>query len=248
MILETIPVVGLGAVVPPLGYLARIRAHCDEAEALWIADEVLTGFGRVGALFGWQRIGERRAPNGTTPDSAARPDVIVFGKGAGAGFAPLAGVLVNDRVARALDAEGFTHYQTYGGNPIACAVGRRVLRAMAEEMLYESVRAAEPWLEDALRPLRDLRAVRQVRGIGYLWGVDLVEDRRSAHPFARERRVAERIAESCRDRGVLVHAGTSSADGDSGDFLLIAPPLVTRKGDFKTIAEALSAAISGVLG
>jgi adenosylmethionine-8-amino-7-oxononanoate aminotransferase len=246
MILETIPAAGLGAPVPALGALSSIRAQCDEAGALWIADEVLTGFGRVGALFAWQRLGERHAPNGSTPDSGARPDVIVFGKGAGAGFAPLAGVLVADGVARTLDAAGFTHYQTHGGNPIACAVGRRVLQAMAEEMIDASVRAAEPWLEDELRQLLELRSVRQVRGIGYLWGIELVEDRRSGRPFPRERQVAERVAESCRDRGVFVHAG--AADGDPGDFILIAPPLVTRRDGFKTIAETLSAAISSVVG
>ena len=248
IIFETVPAVGLGVAVPQLGFLAHTRAQCDESGALWIADEVLTGFGRVGALFAWQRLGERRAPNGSQPDSGARPDVIVFGKGAGAGFAPLAGVLVTDRVAQALDAEGFTHYQTYGGNPISCAVGRRVLRAMVEEMTEASVRATEPWLEDELRPIQGLRSVRHVRGLGYLWGVELLEDRRTSRPFARERRIAERVAESCRDRGVLVHAGTGCVVGELGDFILVAPPLVARKSDFKTIAEALSGAISSVAG
>ena len=248
MILETIPAVGLGAPVPHLGFLSHIRSQCDESGALWIADEVLTGFGRVGALFAWQRLGERRAPNGAKPDAGARPDLIVFGKGAGAGFAPLAGVLITDSVAQALDGDGFTHYQTYGGNPIACAVGRRVLRAMVEEMIEASVRAAEPWLEDELRQLQGSRSVRQTRGLGYLWGIELVDDRRSGRPFPRERRVAERITESCRDRGVLVHAGTGSVDGERGDFILIAPPLVSHKGDFKTIAETLSGAISSVAG
>ena len=248
IILETIPAVGLGVSVPQLGFLSHIRAQCDESGALWIADEVLTGFGRVGALFAWQRLGDRSAPNGAAPDSGARPDLIVFGKGAGAGFAPLAGVLIDDRVARALDADGFTHHQTYGGNPISCAVGRRVLRAMVEEMLEASVRATEPWLEDELRQLQGHRSVRQVRGLGYLWGVELMEDRRSGHPFPRERRVAERVAEACRDRGVLVHAGTGSVDGERGDFIIVAPPLVARKSDFKIIAESLSGAISAVVG
>jgi adenosylmethionine-8-amino-7-oxononanoate aminotransferase len=246
MILETIPAAGLGAVVPPLGFLSRVRAQCDEAGALWIADEVLTGFGRVGALFAWQRLRERHAPNGSTPDSGARPDVVVFGKGAGAGFAPLAGVLVTNKVAEALDADGFTHFQTYGGNPIACAVGRRVLRAMAEERIEASVQAAEPWLEDALRPVSGLSSVRQLRGIGYLWGIELTEDRRGG-PFPRKQRVAERVAEACRDRGVLVHAGAASADGERSDFILIAPPLVTPKGDFGTIAGAVADSIQSSL-
>jgi adenosylmethionine-8-amino-7-oxononanoate aminotransferase len=248
MILETIPAVGLGAVVPPLGFLSRVRAQCDEAGALWIADEVLTGFGRVGALFAWQRLGERRAPNNSRPDSGARPDVVVFGKGAGAGFAALAGVLIAEKVAQALDAVGFTHFQTYAGNPISCAVGRRVLRAMADERIEASVQATEPWLEDALRPVSTLRSVRQVRGLGYLWGIELMEDCRSGRPFPREQRIAERVADACRERGVLVHAGAGSAGGERGDFILIAPPLVTRKGEFKTIADAISGAITSIAG
>ena len=248
MILETIPAAGLGAPVPQLGFLSRIRSQCDEAGALWIADEVLTGFGRVGALFAWQRLGERSAPNGSKPDSGARPDVIVFGKGAGAGFAPLAGVLVAENVLRSLDAVGFTHFQTYAGNPIACAVGRRVLQAMAEERIDASVRAAEPWLEDELRRLSTLRPVSQVRGIGYLRGIELMEDRRFVRPYPPEQRVAEKVTEACRERGVLVHPGAGSVDGARGDFILIAPPLVARNGDFKTIVDAIADAITSVLG
>jgi adenosylmethionine-8-amino-7-oxononanoate aminotransferase len=248
LILETIPAAGLGAVVPPLGFLSRVRAQCDEAGALWIADEVLTGFGRVGALFAWQRLGERAAPNAARPDSGAKPDVVVFGKGAGAGFAPLAGVLITEAVARALDGEGFTHFQTYAGNPISCAVGRRVLRAMAEERTEAAVQAAEPWLEDELRRVASLRSVRQVRGIGYLWGIELVEDRRTGRPFPAKLRIAERVADACRERGVLVHAGPASADGERGDFILIAPPLITPRSGFKTIAEAIATSISEVVG
>lgn len=243
LILETIPAAGLGAPVPPVGYLASVRARCDEAGALWIADEVLTGFDRVGALFAWQRLAERPAPDGSSPDRDAKPDVVIFGKGAGAGFAPVAGVLIADRVALILDDDGFAHYQTYGGNPIASAVGRQVLEALAEEGISERVRGAEADLERALRSLLDAPSVGDVRGIGYLWGIELVEDRASGRPFPRDRRVAERVADGCRERGVLVHAGSGCYDGEQGDFILVAPPLVTNKGAFDTIAEALAEAI-----
>ena len=246
MILETIPAVGLGAPVPPPGYFTRIRAQCDDAGALWIADEVLTGFGRVGALFAWQRLAERGVPDGSTPDHDAKPDLVVFGKGAGAGFAPVAGVLLADRVARALDADRFTHFQTYGGNPIASAVGRRVLQAMTEEKIDALVRDTEADLERALRSLLDLQSVSDVRGIGYLWGIELVEDHATGRPFPRERRVAERVAEDCRERGVLVHAGTGCFDGERGDFILVAPPLITSRGAFETIAEAIAEAITSL--
>src|SRR5262249_9643494 len=133
LIQETIPAVGLGAPVPPPGYLARMRTLCHGAGAVWILDEGLTGVGRTGSLFAWKRLAARRgdagaggapdraggapdraggAPDraGVAPDREAIPDIVVFGKGAGAGYAPLAGVLVADRIVRALEPDGFEHF------------------------------------------------------------------------------------------------------------------------------------------
>jgi adenosylmethionine-8-amino-7-oxononanoate aminotransferase len=229
LILETIPAAGLGAVVPAPGELARVRAECDATGALWIADEVLTGFGRVGALFAWQRLGER------SEDSGATPDLVVFGKGAGAGFAPLAGVLVADRVAYALDEAPadarFSHHQTYGGNPIACAVGRRVLGALREERICERVRELESPFGGALLPLAENPRVREVRGLGLLRGIHLAAGS-GAGP----------IVAACRARGLLVYGAAGS--GESGDFLLLAPPLIAELRDLEWMAAQLRAAIA----
>jgi hypothetical protein len=243
LILETIPAVGAGVRVPVREDLAATRARCDASGALWIADEVLTGFGRVGELFAWQRIAEGPGVGG---DPSLVPDLVVFGKGAGAGFAPVAGVLIAERVARVLDETKFSHYQTYGGNPIAAAVGRQVLRAIAEEGVYASVREDEVALWSALNQLRGSPHVSDVRGLGYLWGIDLREDVAADRAFPRDRRIAERVAAACRGRGVLVHAGLGGLDAEQGDFVLIAPPLVTPPDDFQEIASALEAAIESV--
>ncbi|HEX7077881.1 MAG TPA: aminotransferase class III-fold pyridoxal phosphate-dependent enzyme [Candidatus Eisenbacteria bacterium] len=214
---ETIPASGLGAPVPPPGWLARVRRRCDEAGALWIADEVLAGFGRAGDLFAWRRL-----------DADAVPDFVVFGKGAGAGFAAIAGVLVSERVAAALEegasGGGFAHHQTHGGNPIACAVGRRVLEALAEERVIEGVREAEATFTRALDPLRRHPRVLDVRGLGFLRGIALRDE------GARE------AAAGCRARGVLVHAAEPGA-------LLLAPPLIAREAEFEEIAGALAASL-----
>ena len=245
-ILETIPAAGLGASVPPTGALARLRAECDAAGALWIADEVLTGFGRCGALFGWQRLAER------AEDFGAAPDLAVFGKGAGAGFAALGGVLVGARVVAALEAlpagQRFAHFQTYGGNPIACAVGRAVLAALKEERLFARVREAEPELDRALESAASHPAVREVRGLGFLRGVVL-----------RGVGIAARVEGACRERGLLVYAAQASAvpggdaaaplneGGPGADFLLLAPPLVTDAPALREIGATLRAALDAVL-
>ncbi len=240
---ETIPAAGLAAPVPPRGWMARIRERCDAAGALWIADEVLTGFGRTGSLFAWPRIEERDG-------AKSAPDLVVFGKGASAGFYPLAGVLVSERVAAALeDEEGgvFHHAQSFGGNPVACAVGKKALQAYEEEGVFERVRRAEAEARRALEPLLQNESVLDVRGMGFLWGVELAAPGEGRPSFPRARSVAEKVVNGCRARGILVHAATGfNADG-SGDAILIAPPLIAEPEALNTIAEALTEAVDVLL-
>jgi len=247
LIQETIPAVGLGAPVPPPGYLARMRTLCHGAGAVWIVDEVLTGFGRTGDLFSWRRLAARTDASGAAPDREAVPDIVIFGKGAGAGYAPLAGLLVADRIVRALEPDGFEHFQTNGGNPIAAAVGRRVLEAMTEERIDATVREREAGFEAALRDLESLPWVYDVRGMGFLWAVEIVEAKETGRPFQRERAVSRRIADACRDRGILVHAGIGCAGGMDGDCILLAPPLVTSEETLLEIASVLRESIETIL-
>jgi adenosylmethionine-8-amino-7-oxononanoate aminotransferase len=243
---ETVPAAGLAARVPERGALARLRHECEASGALWIADEVLTGFGRTGSLFAWQRLAEREE------DRSAKPDLVVFGKGAGAGFAALGGVLVSDRVDGALRSlpveERFTHHQTYGGHPVACAVGRAVLRALLEEGLFERVRALEGDLAAALEPPVPGLCVRARNALGFLLGLELAKEGGTGEPFPVEARVAERVEEACRARGVLVYAARGWAGDERGDFILLAPPLVAGPDAFAEIAAALNAAIAEAAG
>jgi len=236
LLAETIPGAGLGVAVPPPGFLERIRRACDDVDALWIADEVLTGFGRTGRLFAWQRLTEGHENSGITPD------IVVFGKGAGCGYAPLGGILLKDRVAEALEkAPGgrFMHAQTYGAHAVACAVGRRVLAAMREEKIEERVRSLEGRLQAAIEPLAGHEIVREVRGLGFLWGILLRAERGSDRPFPRALRVAERVEARCREQGLLVFSGSGSQDGELGDHLLVAPPLVAESHHFAQIATGI---------
>jgi len=244
LIAETIPAAGLGARIPRPGFLAQVRRVCDERDALWIADETLTGFGRVGSLFAWKRLTEGGE------DRRAKPDIIVFGKGAGGGYAAIGGVLLTEGVASTIDRaqEGaFTHAQTYGAHAPACAVARRVLAAIREEKLEARVREKESQLREALDPLSAHRHVLAVQGLGFLWGVELRKDRESGAPFPRELLIAERVEAECRNRGLLVFTGSGSADGERGDHLLIGPPLVSDPHHFAQIAIVIRESLDVVI-
>ncbi|HEU4335364.1 MAG TPA: aminotransferase class III-fold pyridoxal phosphate-dependent enzyme [Candidatus Eisenbacteria bacterium] len=230
-IAETIPVAGLGVEIPSPGESALRRAACDRDGALWIADEVLTGFGRAGSLFAWERVAES-----SDADGGAVPDLVTFGKGAGAGFAPLAGVLVAGRVAEAIESSAdarFSHQQTYGGHPIACAVGRAVLRAMSDEGWPARVRAMEASLRPAL-----LAGVAVLGGRVKAFGAMAAAawEPRGAGPPGHE---AAQFVTLCRERGIVLHAATAVADAVC---VVATPPFTFGEEEFLELTRRVSEA------
>ena len=226
-IAETVAVAGLGVKIPSADELARRRQACDASGALWIADEVLTGFGRCGAMFACGRLAESGADGGAAPSSANPPDLIVFGKGAGAGFAAVAGVLVAERVADglfAVSAEGVSrrvlHQQTYGGSPISCAVGRTVLRALQVEGAFLRARQFEERLRSVVTGAAKPAGTSCVT-LGALAGFET-----NAFGFPAQ----------AAARGLLIHgAGARRA--------VLAPPLVMSNADWYELGSSLEAAV-----
>lgn len=225
-IAETVAVAGLGVEVASWGELERRRKTCDAAGALWIADEVLTGFGRCGSMFAWGRVAESGGRGAADARSEAAPDLVVFGKGAGGGFAALAGVLVTKRVSDALfgaSAEGGSpralHQQTYGGSPVSCAVGRAVLRALRDESAFARARESEERLRRVIAGATKSRDAACV-SLGALAG------------FASD---GVGFASHAATRGLLVHgAGTRR--------IVLAPPLSMPDEDWSELTTLLEAA------
>jgi hypothetical protein len=154
-----------GCFVAPPGYFAHVRDICDRHGVLLVSDEVICGFGRLGAWFGAQRYGYQ-------------PDMITFAKGVTSGYAPLAGVLCRDFLAEPFlqgDAS-FSHGITFGGHPVSCAVALANLRVLEEEGIIDHVAAVGPALGARLESLRDVPIVGDVRGDGFFWAVELVKD------------------------------------------------------------------------
>jgi len=159
------PVVGaaLGCVPPVRGYFEAIRAVCDRYGALLILDEVMCGMGRTGSLHAWQ-----------DPLVGVVPDIQTLGKGLGGGYAPVAAVLVGERVVNVLEngTGAFSHGQTYQGHPLSCAAALEVQRVIRDERLVQNVAVLELYLERLLREqVAPLPYVGDVRGRGFFWGV-----------------------------------------------------------------------------
>lgn len=232
------PVCGaaLGACVPPAAYWERIAEVCRRNGILFIADEVLTGFGRTGAWFASQHWN-------------LRPDIIAAGKGAGAGYWPLGLAICNDRVHDVLAYNGFTHGFTYSHHAAGAAVGRAVLATVRRERLGKAAADNGPAFRDYLSDgLARHPAVGDIRGIGMLWAVELVADRQTKRPFARGARVVENVVRAAAERGLLVYSSTGCADGVDGDVIVLGPPLSATRDELREMADLCTQAVSAVLG
>lgn len=162
-----------GVLIPPKGYLEGVRRLCDKYGILWIADEVMSGFGRTGKWFAYQH-------------STASPDLIVFAKGVNSGYVPLGGVIISDAIAATFDQQVFPGGLTYSGHPLACAAAVATLKVMADEKIVENAaEIGEKVIGPALRELaKKHKVIGEVRGSGVFWALDLVTDRKTREPLA----------------------------------------------------------------
>jgi beta-alanine--pyruvate transaminase len=216
------PVAGsAGVILPPRGYLERLRAICDRHGILLIFDEVITGFGRLGASFGAQYFG-------------VSPDIMVAAKGLTNGAIPMGAVLVRDTVHEAFmtgpeNAIELFHGYTYSGHPVACAAGLAALGIYEEEGLFDRARALGDYWADAVHGLKELPHVIDIRNIGLVAAVQLepLADRPSARAF--------QAFIDCFEAGVLIRA--------TADTLAMSPPLIIEKPQidqlFETVARVL---------
>jgi adenosylmethionine-8-amino-7-oxononanoate aminotransferase len=226
----------MGVTVPPREYFPRIREICDRYGILLVVDEVVTGFGRTGKPFAISHWG-------TTPD------LMTMGKGITSGYAPLAGVLVHERVSAAI-ARGPSPSlggHTYAANPVACAAGVAVLDFIEKHHLFERVEPLGAYLfRRAAARLGDLPMVGDIRGKGLLMGVELVMDRATHTPFPVELGVSRRVAEHALAGGLYLQAGSGWADGVAGDYPCLAPPFVASEAEIDRMLAILAEAISAV--
>jgi adenosylmethionine-8-amino-7-oxononanoate aminotransferase len=227
------PVQGSGGViVPPTGWLKAMRETCRELGVLFVADEVITGFGRTGPMFACEAEG-------------VSPDLMTVAKGLTAGYAPMGAVLMSEEIYRGL-ADGAApdvpigHGFTYSGHPVSAAVGLEVLRLYTDGGVLANGVAVGPAFAAGLERLRSHPLVGDVRGRGLLGAIELVADRATKRSFAPELRFSERLFDRAYQNGVIVRA---FADGTIG----LAPALCCSADEMDIIFERIAATLDDLL-
>ncbi|MCF7531347.1 aspartate aminotransferase family protein [Pseudomonas petrae] len=212
------PIQGAGGViVPPDTYWPKIKEILAKYDILFVADEVICGFGRTGEWFGSDFYG-------------LKPDLMTIAKGLTSGYIPMGGVIVHDEVVKVLNEGGdFNHGFTYSGHPVAAAVGLENIRILSEEKIVERVKSeTAPYLQKRLRELSDHPLVGEVRGVGMLGAIELVKDKAT-----RERYVGKGAGMICRtfcfNNGLIMRA--------VGDTMIISPPLVITFAEIDELIE-----------
>ncbi len=227
------PVVGSnGVIVPPEGYLAGVRALCDEFGILLILDEVMTGFGRTGATFGSTRFD-------------VVPDMITFAKGVTSAYAPLGGVMMREKYAHVFDTRPLGAGHTYSGHPICMAAGIGAIAAYQAGGYFERGRTIEGWLRAKLGKLRDKHElIGDVRGVGAFFALEFVSDRGQRTPLVpwqgKSQGVMPALFGGLRKRGAYAFGRYN--------VLNIAPPLVIEEAELDEALVALDGALDDLEG
>jgi putrescine aminotransferase len=231
------PVMGAGGViVPPPSYFPRLREICNRHDVLLIADEVITGFGRTGRWFALGHWG-------------VTPDIVSFAKGVTSGYLPLGGIILSKRVHEALETapadEKYMHAATYSGHPACCAVGLANIDIIEREGLVERSAAMGKKLLEGLETLRSLPVVGDVRGLGMMAAVELVEDRASRKPAIG---LGPKVVAEAMSRGLIMRQRGGGGTPISGDSLVLAPPLMTPEGTLDRIVQIIGESIAVAAG
>lgn len=226
------PVMGSGGViVPPATYWDKIQPILKRHDILFVVDEVICGFGRLGDMFGTQTYG-------------LKPDIMTLAKGLSSGYLPISAVMISEKLWQAcLDESGkigvFGHGFTYSGHPVCAAVALETLNIYEEVDILGHVRATAPVLQDGLRALADHPLVGEVRGLGLVGALEIVRDKATKTGFSPQTNIGLHVERLCQEDGVILRA--------LGDALTFAPPLVTEPDTIEDILAVARRALDRAL-
>jgi adenosylmethionine-8-amino-7-oxononanoate aminotransferase len=215
-----------GSFTPPAGYFQGVREICDRYGILLCADEVICGFGRVGAWFGSERYD-------------IQPDLMTSAKGLSSSYGVIGAVIARDSVMEPFLEAGrmYSHGMTFGGHPAQCAAALKNIEIMKRERIVERVRESEDSVRRTLGQLLELPIAGDLRGVGYFWALELVKDKETKETFTAEEcdwLLRDFLSPTLFERGLICRAD------DRGDPVIqISPPLVAGQGEFDSIAGIL---------
>ncbi|MBL0085455.1 MAG: aminotransferase class III-fold pyridoxal phosphate-dependent enzyme [Ideonella sp.] len=226
------PIQGAGGlIVPPANFWPLVRAVCDKHGVLLIADEVVTGFGRTGQMFGTRLWG-------------VQADLWCLAKGISSGYVPLGATAIGQKVAAVFDADSsaagqITHGYTYSAHPVAAAAAIATLKVLVDEDIPGHVARVGPAFQQRLRALVQRHDfVGDVRGHGLMLGIEMVADQASRAPLPKTSDIPARVARAAYERGLMVRV--------SGPNLILSPPLVITTAELDFLCDALEAAFAQV--
>jgi adenosylmethionine-8-amino-7-oxononanoate aminotransferase len=234
---EPISAATLGAVVPPEGYWPRIREICDHYGVLLIMDEVMSGMGRTGKWFAAEHWG-------------IVPDILTIGKGAASGYFPLSIVATRGEFVD-LIASGrgdFSHGGTFSHHSVGAAAGLATLTYLEQHHLMDSVAQKGQFLSEQLDLyLGRVPFVGDIRGMGLMWGIEIVRDKESKRPFDPDFHLSQKIADEAFRLGLVIYPGSGSVDGHQGDHLMVGPPFCITNYEIVQLVENLERAVRATI-
>ena len=234
-IVEPVGGASTGALVPPAGYMRRIREICSQYGVLLIHDEVMTGGGRTGRFFGaehWDVV----------------PDIIAISKGFGGGYVPLGAMIARDDIVEAvMQGGGFINGFTYAGNPLACAAGCAVLDEIAAQDLTANAARMGEALAMRLRGLMQrYPLIGDVRGKGLLAAFELMADRHTKDPLPAHLNAHARLVDIAYDNGLIIYSRRTRG-GTSGDHFLVCPPMIVTEAQLDDITQRLDQSLASYM-
>lgn len=217
-----------GVIVPPPGYHKRTLEVCRKYDVLYISDEVVTAFGRLGHFFASEEV------------FGIVPDIITCAKGLTSGYQPLGALIISERLFGTVSGPHakksvFAHGFTYSGHPVACAAALKTIEIMERERICEHVREIGPYFQERLKTLQDLPIVGDVRGSHLMACVECVANKETKEPMAPEIQVGRRIDQHCQRRGLILRPLLH--------LLVLSPPLIITQEQIDRIVEIMRAGI-----
>ena len=224
---ETLPGATIAAALPPKGYLPRIAEICDRYGVLLILDEVMCGTGRTGSFYAFDHFD-------------VTPDIVTLGKGLAGGVMPLSAMGTREEHFNLIrKKDGFMHGGTFSHHPVAAAAGNALLDILEEEALIAQVKRRGEKMGELLKShLSHIPQVGDIRGMGFLWGMELVADRETKTPFDRALKTTETLWQKLFDKGFILYKSTGLA-GAHGDALVLAPPFTLAEDEMEALILAV---------